>query len=118
MQHKNFLPKVGYMKLILSFLLLFSTVAFADPFTAVTQSTVSVTTSSAQFLPANEVRTYLLILNNGSASVILKLGSTISGSESVIIPAGGNYEPRLAPKQSVWMKSSSGTQSVNILEGI
>lgn len=105
------------MKFLFPLLLLFSSVAFADPFTVVTQSTLSVS-GSVQALPDNAVRTYLLIQNAGTDTVIVKIGSSISTTEGILIAAGGAYEPRLVPKQSVWLKANSGTQAVRILEGL
>lgn len=104
------------MKLFLAALLLTGSLCFADPWTVVTQSTTNVS-SSVQLLAANQVRTYLVIQNSGTDPIIVKIGSTIATTEGVLIAAGGAYEPRLVPKQSVWAKATTGTQAVRVLEG-
>lgn len=82
------------------------------------QSVVSVGTSSAKFLDQNINRVYLLLQNNGSSSVSIKLGSDISGSEGIVLVAsGGSVEFGVGPTDSLYMKSASGTDSVVIIEG-
>lgn len=75
------------------------------------------TVTSAKYLDSNPKRNYLLIQNNGSASVIIKFGSAHSGSEGIVIAAGGNYEPIKPMRESLYIKSSTGTQAVVVLEG-
>lgn len=116
MQLKTILTKAVSMRFLLMIFLFVGSLCYADPFTTVTQTTVSVSVS-AQALPANQVRTYLLIQNSGTDPVIVKIGSTIATTEGILIAAGGAYEPRLVPKQSVWLKATTGTQAVRILEG-
>lgn len=106
-----------HLKYLLSFFILVSALVFADPFTIKTQVQVSLTTTSTQVLPANATRTYILIQNAGTSAVILKFNTTITASEGIEIPVGGSYSPRLVPKQAVWMKSTSGTNTINIIEG-
>ncbi len=86
-------------------------------FTVSNQSVASVTTASTKFLSANSKRTYLLIQNNGSTNVIVKFGSAQTGSEGIVIPAGGNYEMFKPSIDAVYMKSASSTDSVQLLEG-
>lgn len=86
--------------------------------TRLSLTTASVTTSSGQVLVANPARKYLLIQNNGSASIYIKFDTTIAGTEGIVIPAGGSYEPIIAPMQAIYMKAVSGTNSVTIYEGI
>lgn len=107
------------MKLILALFLLLPSFALAGGFavTLDSQSVVTVTGTSTQFLAANSAREYLLIQNNGTTNVIVKFGSAQTASEGVIIVAGGNYEPIKGIYDSVWMKSVSSTDSVTIVEG-
>lgn len=78
---------------------------------------VNATTTSTKVLNADVGRNYLIIQNNGSASVIVKFGSVQSGSEGIVIIAGGNYEPVKAITNSVYVKSASGSQALTILVG-
>ena len=92
--------------------------AAGNLFTVSNQQVASVTVTSTKFLNANSKRAYLLIQNNGTQNVIVKFGSAQSATEGVIIPAMGNYEPYKVPTDSVYLLSASGTQSVQIVEGI
>jgi len=82
-----------------------------------TQSALNATITSTKILSRNDLRTYLLIQNVGTDTIIVKFNSVQSGSEGIQIPAGGNYEPVLTPKDSVWIESASGSQAFMILEG-
>ena len=93
------------------------TFALSDKYSMKTQSDVSVSTS-ALALPFRHDRSYLLVQNKGTDSVILKLGSVHSASEGIVIVVGGNYEPIRVPKDSVYLKATSGTQTVSIVEGV
>jgi hypothetical protein len=79
---------------------------------------VTATVTSTQVLAANNLRTYLIIMNQGSSvNVIVKFGSVQSAGEGVVIPPGGAYEPLLAPGNSVWLESASSTSAVTLIEG-
>lgn len=90
----------------------------AEQVTLKTQTIVSATGTSTLLLAANQRRKYLLIINNGSATVYAKGGSIHSSTEGVPIVAGGNWEPFQTPTDAIYLKSASGTQSVSIIEGI
>lgn len=107
-------------RIFLALFLLVGCAAFgaSDQTSTTTQSTVTATGTSTLVLAANLNRNYLLVQNKGSADVILKLGSVQSGSEGIIIPASGNYEPIRVPIDSLYLKSSTSTQSVFIYEGV
>lgn len=81
------------------------------------QTTPALSTSSALVLAANPDRKYLVIQNTSAISVYVKFGSAHSGTEGVLITAGGNYEPNEVPTDSVYAKSASGTPTLNIVEG-
>ena len=106
------------MKILITFILLFAHSALAVNLnnTAVTLTTASVS-SSALALAANANRKYLLIQNNGTSSIYVKFGSTISTTEGITLAAGGNYEPIIPPIGAIYMKASTGTQTVTIYEG-
>lgn len=105
----------------MKFLLLFfiCSLGFADAVSVTISAltTASVTTTSTQIVAARPKRTYLLIQNNGTDSVIVKFKTAQSASEGVVIQAGGNYEPYKGVYDAVFMKSASGTQSVTVVEG-
>lgn len=114
--------KLWGMKYILSIAMVFwcglaKAVPVYQQFMTKQQIVVSVTTSSAQFLGDNGSRGYLIIQNKGTDAVFLKVGSTITGSEGLVLGAGASYEFHVTPINSIWMKANSGTQSVTILEG-
>lgn len=90
---------------------------FNEQFTLNQQVAVSVTGTAALVLSQSMRRGYLMVQNNGSQTVYVKLGSTISGSEGIVLIAGASYEFTTAPTDSVYMKSASGTQSVVVIEG-
>lgn len=95
----------------------------AEPFYVLTQTDVTAlatptpTGSPSPALANNLARIYLLVVNKGANSVYFKCGSSFSGTEGVLIPAGGNYEPLKAPLCDVYLKSASGSNIVSILEG-
>lgn len=97
--------------------LLFSISVHAANFAVKTQSTVTATTTSTLAVATNKKRSYLMLVNNGAVNVLVKLGSAHAGSEGISIVAGGYYEPVVAPRDSIYLKSTSSTASVFILEG-
>ena len=105
-----------FLVLLTLFSFVLPTISFAN-FTVQNQLTVSVTTVSTQQLPSNLSRKYLLIINNGSNSIVVKFGSVQTGTEGVLVPSGGNYEPSSVPADAVFMESASGTNTVTIIEG-
>lgn len=73
---------------------------------------------SAKVLNQNNLRNYLLIQNLGATNIIAKFGSAISSSnEGVVIVAGGNYEPIVAPGNSLYLKAASGSPTYVVIEG-
>lgn len=83
------------------------------------QTSVSVTTTSAQVAAADPERNYVLIQNKGSASILVRFGAAVStaGTEAVEISAGGSYEGSKGIRDSIHMKSSAGTQTVVLVLG-
>lgn len=80
---------------------------------------VSVNGTSAKKLNQNTKRVYLLIQNLCSVGVIVKMGSVQTGTEGILIPANGNYEPQLAPGNSIYAEtvSGTGTSCLTFIEG-
>ncbi len=103
--------------LISLFLMVPAAFAVQDSIYMKQQLVVTVTTGSTKEMDENLLRKYLLIQNNGTTNVIVKLASTQSGSEGVVIVPGGNWEPSKAPTSALYMKSASSTDSVLIIEG-
>lgn len=81
------------------------------------QIVVSVTGTSTKFLDQNSARNYLLIQNNGAANITVTFGAAQTGSEGIIIPPGGSYEPIKGFYDAVYLKSASGTVSTVLVEG-
>lgn len=77
----------------------------------------SATGTSGKALNANFNRKYLLVVNEGSQTVYVKVDAAHSGTEGVPIVAGGAWEPIVAPVNSLYIKSASGTQTISIVEG-
>lgn len=102
--------------LLLVFLLAYSSFSFAG-FKLRTQATFTATTTSTKILNGSSYRTYLMMINNGANSVAVKVGSAHTGFEGVVIPSGGYYEPFVAPSDSIYLISTSGTSAVFVLEG-
>lgn len=67
---------------------------------------------------ANPKRTYLLIQNNGVNDVFLNLGSKATINHIKIV-AGGNFEPLVAPIDSIHLISRNGQFNTCVLiEGV
>lgn len=91
--------------------------AIQDAFSLRQQIVVNATTTSTLALAANPLRKYLMIQNNGTAVVSVTFNAAQTSTEGVQIVAGGNYEPFKASADSVYLKASSGSQSVVLIEG-
>lgn len=76
--------------------------------------TQALTTSNTQVLQVNAQRTYLLIQNTGSNSIVVSFDNTNPG---LTIASGGSWEPGKAPINSVYLKSSTSTSTAVIIEG-
>jgi hypothetical protein len=105
------------MKYLLALLLSVPCFGISDKYSIKTQADASISTSALQ-LPFRASRSYLLVQNKGTDSVIVKFGSVHSASEGILILPGGNYEPAKVPVDSMYLKASSGTQVVAIIEGL
>lgn len=110
------------MRSLLFALFLAPTLAVAAPvnqFTPVTQSAQAVSTTSTSYLAARSGRRYLYIKNQDAAIVVyIKIGSIHSTTEGVTLAAGAVWEPQVIPAGAIWIKSASGTPTVQIVEGI
>jgi hypothetical protein len=108
------------MKFLLIALLFFTVEAFAaDQFSPTQQLTQAVSTTSVSYVAANKARKYLRVRNlDGTIVVYVKIGSIHSAVEGVKLSAGEIWEPRVVPAGSIWIKSASGTPSVEIVEGV
>lgn len=97
--------------LMLSFMASAQSVVFAAPVT------ITATVTSSVLLAPNGKRVYLLVVNNGAQAVTLKFGSVQSGSEGIVVPSGGVYEPLQAPANVMYGKTGSATSSLTIIQG-
>lgn len=89
----------------------------AANFSAGFQGTYSSTTTSTMALDGVFNRNYLLIVNTGTDTVMVKIGSVHTGTEGIPIGPNGSWEPVTSPRESIWVKSISGTNDLFILEG-
>lgn len=80
--------------------------------------TGTATSTSTKVLNQNNLRSYLIIINNSSTvTLYVKFGSAQSGTEGVTIPPLGNYEPFKAPANSVYLDTASSTAAYTIIQG-
>lgn len=105
------------MKTFIAFIFSFALASHAFAQSYYSAPTTGTAGASAQVLAANAKRTYLIIQNTGATSLCVKFGSTISSSECIVVPAGGNYEMTEAPAQSVWIKAVSGSPTYVVIQG-
>lgn len=107
------------LKIFAALTLLFSSLSLAggNQWGQTQMTSPTITGTSTQLLAFNPSRCYLLIQNNGATSIIVKLGSVQSGTEGVVIISGGNWEPPIAPINSVWAESASSTDAATVIEG-
>lgn len=79
---------------------------------------VIVGTNAVQALQTNPQRGYLYIQNNSSDDIWVSFDMTPNAQTSLIIGAGGYYEPRVVPTNSVWVVSASlASAQVSVIEG-
>ena len=110
---------------LLSILLLFGCLLSPGVSRAVSDNTVNLTTTEAtatttsgSVLSAQPKRNYLLIQNKGTVNVYIGIGAATTGTEGIVIPAGGNYEPFKVSGKAIFAQSASGSQPLVILEGL
>ena len=108
------------MRFLILFIMLIPQFSLATTNTTgiLTMSTLTATVTSTKALSRNEARVYLLIQNTGAQTIIVKFNSVQSALEGIQIPAGGNYEPLIAPKDAVYVETASATSGFTIMEGI
>jgi hypothetical protein len=81
------------------------------------QTEVAVTTASAQVLANNPNRNYILVVNKGFATVLLKYITVHAGTEGIPIPAQGHYETYHPMAEAIFLMSTAGTNTVQLIEG-
>lgn len=82
-----------------------------------TSQELTASTTSTQVLDEHPGRCYMMVQNKGSESILVKTGSVHSGSEGVLIVAGGNWEPFSPPVGSVYIKSLATTSAITVISG-
>jgi hypothetical protein len=108
------------MKFLLCFIFLFVGVFAqgADHWGSTSNAGVgSATGTSTKLMSANFYRQYLMIQNNGSASISIKFGAVQSATEGILIPAGGNWEMIKPTTESIYVIAVTGTQAFYYVEG-
>jgi len=74
--------------------------------------------SSQPVLNSNDKRVYLLVQNNGTSDVFINFANKATQGNIKII-AGGNYEPSVAPIDSIYLVSETGMVNLcSIVEGV
>lgn len=86
-------------------------------------TTASMTSSSATVLALNDDREYALFVNDGSATVYIKVGATAVANQGIRINAnGGSYEMSRAlgnlSDVAVNGITASGTATLLVVEGV
>ncbi len=89
-----------------------------------THTAVSVTTSSAQAVAANNDRLYLLLVNDSDTPIYIKLGAAAAANQGIRINAnGGSYEMSMA-LGNVWtgainaIHAGTGGKVLLVTEGV
>jgi hypothetical protein len=99
----------------LSTMPLFFTADLSGSSTA-TSSTVNVTTTATQLIPANTPRKGLVLRNSGSGNVGIGFDNTVTLTNNlVVIPKGGTYEFETNYTGAIWMIGSVA-QVINVVE--
>lgn len=62
---------------------------------------------SITLLPTNPRRAYLYIQNNSTAPMYVAYDTNANPLTSIVIGAGGYYEPRVAPTNAIYLASAS-----------
>jgi len=81
-------------------------------------SPVTIGTSSATLVAANESRKYLRILNTGAAAIYLAFGATAVVGSGIYVGAGGTFEMTIdnLTTEAVTAKSSGADNVVYVQE--
>lgn len=101
--------------LLLFITLLFSGNLMAQVYAPPIPGTATVTSTLA--LANDPFRKYFLLQNTGAQSIIVKFGAVQSGTEGIVVVAGGAYEPIMAPTNAVYLRSASSTSTYTIQYG-
>lgn len=106
-------------RLIFAVMVIVPSMSFGNGFSVDTNrfEQVSVTTTSTKIVNADKDRNYLLIQNKGLCDLIVKVGSVQTASEGIVIISGGSWEPSRPPREAVWAKGSTCTDTTLINEG-
>lgn len=62
-------------------------------------------------------RRYLLIQNNSVSDMYINFGSDAGPTSSLIVKAGGYYEPYRVPADSIYISAASGASQGILIEG-
>lgn len=58
----------------------------------------------------NMNRSCMLIINKGASSIYVQISTSLqSGTDGILIPTLGNYEPLVTPINAIYMRPLSGT---------
>jgi len=79
--------------------------------------TGTATTTAVAVLTNNQNRKYLLIQNLGSENLYFSTEDFSDENDAIRIAPDGNYEPWLAPQNSIYLKTATATTLFSIVEG-
>lgn len=74
--------------------------------------------TSIQILQANLNRVYLLVQNNSTANMYIVFNNNANLFNGLIIAAGGNYEPYVAPFSGIYVIGTVAGLNGVIIEGV
>ena len=77
----------------------------------------TVGTAGGCYLEKEGGRGFLAIQNDGTADVLVGMGSLPSGTAGRKIVSGTTWEPQNVPGDAIWMKTASGTATVTVFSG-
>lgn len=95
---------------------LLANLAFGEQTTLGSYATGTANTTYAQVFASNLSRNDLVIVNE-STSVGLRVREGSSGTDGILVPPGGNYDPDPVPVDSIWVKTDSSTAAYLGKEG-
>ena len=75
-------------------------------------------TTSLQVLQANRSRNYLLIQNKSASNMWVVFNNAATSFAGVLVEAGGNYEPYVAPYSGVYIIGAAAALEGVCIEGV
>ena len=107
-----------FKTLVLTLVLLCVTPLWAENTSQKAHVNGTATTMAAQVFAYNQRRNYLLIQNTAvSNNLLVTYSGGPGGTEGVTLTPGQTWEPNLAPVDSIYIRSNTGTVTYDAMEG-